>query len=571
LQNDSYRGKIGCRGKPVRPVIIRRVNRTVAILLLAVFPGTFTSAQTLSRADTVPPSIEYGELYQEVELQPVFPDSKTFPDMIPDAAPGKILADYEASRHRPGFDLRYFVARHFHGPRPAGPEIRPAAKDESLSHYVARLWPLLQQSAQIVSSYSSLLPLPFPYAVPGGRFREVYYWDSYFTMLGLAASRQQKFAESLLRNFAFETDRYGHISNGNRSYYLSRSQPPVFSLMVDLIAARKGESVYATYLSELRREYAFWMEGAASLRPGQAHRRVVRLQDGTLLNRYWDDRPVPRDESYREDVETARHSQRRPSEIYRNLRAAAESGWDFSSRWLADDKDLATIRTISLLPVDLNSLLMHLEATLARAYRIAGDSRKAARFDARATRRSAAIRRLMWNKKAGLFTDYLWQQRRASPAVTAAGVFPLFFGIAEPEQAKIAAETLRRDFLMPGGLATTTVTSGQQWDQPNGWAPLQWVAVIGLRNYGETGLAQSIAERWVASVIEEYELAGKLVEKYNVTMVCGSLAGSGGEYATQIGFGWTNGVLIGLAKLYPALAEQVEAARPMPQARRRCG
>ena len=184
----------------------------------------------------------------------------------------------------------------------------------------------------------------------------------------------------MLKDFAFQIDCYGHIPNGNRTYYLSRSQPPFFSLMVDLIAQREGDGSYATYLPELESEYEYWMDGSAFLQRGQAYRRLVRLADGTVLNRFWDDRAVPRDESYREDVETALGHNRDPGDLYRNLRAAAESGWDFSSRWLADGHSLNTIRTVSLLPIDLNSLMVHLEQTLAKAYQIKGDAGRSSRF-----------------------------------------------------------------------------------------------------------------------------------------------------------------------------------------------
>ena len=154
-------------------------------------------------------------------------------------------------------------------------------------------------------------------------------------------------------------DAYGHIPNGNRTYYLSRSQPPFFAAMVELIADEAGDPAERSMPNSCRalgEEYDFWMEGADALEPGSAHRRVVRLKDGTLLNRYWDDRDIPREESYREDVTRRRRPAARRRRSIANLRAAAESGWDFSSRWLADGKTLATIRTTDLVPVDLNSL-----------------------------------------------------------------------------------------------------------------------------------------------------------------------------------------------------------------------
>jgi alpha,alpha-trehalase len=181
----------------------------------------------------------------------------------------------------------------------------------------------------------------------------------------------------MLENFASLIRRYGHIPNGNRTYYLSRSQPPFFAPMVELIAAREGPRTYRAYLPELQGEYDYWMQGAGGLAPGAAHRHVVRVRDGTLLNRYWDDRAAPRDESFSQDVATARRAHRPAAQVYRDLRAGAETGWDFSSRWLADGSHLSTIRTTAIAPVDLNCLMLHLEQVLAKAYALKGDNSRA--------------------------------------------------------------------------------------------------------------------------------------------------------------------------------------------------
>ena len=191
--------------------------------------------------------------------------------------------------------------------------------------------------------------------------------------------------------------------------------------------------------------------------------------------------------------------------VWRNLRAAAELGWDFSSRWLADGRTLATLRTLDLLPPDLNSLLAQLERTLAKAYSLKGDTAKSAVYTMRANVRTAAIQRLMWDAQAGVFTDYLWEQGKRTRAVTAATMLPLFLRLATPAQAQAVADTVSHRLLSPGGLATSLIESGQQWDAPNGWAPLQWMAVIGLRNYGFDALAETIATRWVGENIAGYE------------------------------------------------------------------
>jgi alpha,alpha-trehalase len=305
-------------------------------------------------------------------------------------------------------------------------------------------------------------------------------------------------------------------------------------------------------LPELEREYDFWMEGANQLAPGKAHRRVVRLADGSVLNRYWDDRATPRDESWQEDRDTARASKRPAAEVYRDLRAAAESGWDFSSRWLADGKTLATIRTTAILPVDLNSLLYGLELTIARgcaeAKRVDCDNR----MRNRAQTRRVAMRRLMWDDRLQAFVDYDWRDSRRMEHVTAATAYPLFEDLADEQQVHRVAVTIRQTLLNAHGLATTAQDTGQQWDAPNGWAPLQWIAIDGLRRHGEQQLASDIARVWVAENTRVYCKTGKLVEKYNVR---DAGAGAGGEYPVQDGFGWTNAVLVRLLSLYPELGQ----------------
>lgn len=541
----------------------RLVRMGAAFGVLAIL-ATGVRAQTTGPDYPVPPSITYGSLYSAVELASIFPDSKTFPDLIPNTTPSDIVSAYDAAKTAPGFDLASFVNQYFSGPTPPGPTVNPASSGQHLLDYVTSLWPVLEQSSTSVAPYSTLLPLPYPYVVPGGRFREVYYWDTYFTMLGLEQDGQHELAVDLLKDFAFEIDTYNHIPNGNRSYYLSRSQPPFFALMVDLIAQHDGAATYTTYLPELQAEYDYWMQGEDEILPGHAVGHIVRLLDGTVMNRYWDARRAPRDESYLEDVQTAAQSSRPASVVWRNLRAAAESGWDFSSRWLADGQTLATIQTLDLLPPDLNSLLVHLEQTLSQAYQVTGNAQRAAEYSERARGRVEAIQRLMWDQADGVFTDYLWRKGRTTQNVTAATLYPLFLNISSASQAQAVAGTVKSKLLEIGGLATTLVNSGQQWDAPNGWAPLQWIAVVGLRNFGYGTLAEDIATRWVAGNISVYQQEAKLVEKYDVMDPSGN-AGGGGEYATQIGFGWTNGVLLALGSLYPDLKASAEAAVPNPQ------
>lgn len=493
------------------------------------------------------PAQIYGELFERVQLDRVFEDGKTFVDAVPRSDPSAIIEAYEREKHEPGFGLRAFVATHFELPqaRDSGYVGDPG---RDVVEHIDALWDVLTREPDEPKAGSSLLALPRPYVVPGGRFREIYYWDSYFTMLGLEQSGRHELALDMLANFADLIDRYGHVPNGNRTYYLSRSQPPFFAAMVELVARRDGDAVYRRHQRQLRREYDFWMEGAREVAPGTAHRRVVRFPDGAVLNRYWDDRATPRDESYAEDVATASASDRPNEEVYRNLRAAAESGWDFSSRWLADGHTLASIRTVEIVPVDLNSLLFQLERTLATAYRATGDTSEAMRFVAAAEARRKAMNAHLWNEPLGVYADHDWKAGVHTSHVSAAMLFPLYFGVASDAQAARTARLLERELLQPDGLATTIARTGQQWDSPNGWAPLQWIAVKSLREHDEDALAGQIACRWIRENVGAYRASGKLVEKYDVT---GEGEAGGGEYPLQDGFGWTNGVLRALLALYP--------------------
>ncbi|MCF7201061.1 alpha,alpha-trehalase TreF [Pseudomonas oligotrophica] len=493
----------------------------------------------VSVADTLSPAERYQELFVAVQMHKVFDDSKTFVDCAPLRHPEEILEDYRRRVDTPGFDLARFVAEHFsHYELPRQAFV--ANPDDSLARHIDRLWPVLTRHPREHPPYSSLLPLPFDYVVPGGRFTELYYWDSYFTMLGLDESGHCELLRAMADNFAYLIDTYGHIPNGNRTYYLGRSQPPVFALMTDLFE-ETGVHRASDYLPQLRKEHAFWMSGGDGLQPGEAHRRCVRLVDGSLLNRYWDERDTPREEAYREDVETARHAGRPAYEVYRDLRAGAESGWDFSSRWLDDPHRLSSIRTTSILPVDLNSFLYKLELQIARLSEVRGLRGCAETFADKARARRQAMDRHLWNPALGAYFDYDWARRQPRDNLTAATLVPLFVGLADAAQAEGVAALARSRLLAPGGLRTTEVYgSGEQWDCPNGWAPLQWMAIRGLQHYGHDGLALEIERRWLAIVSYLFEREGRLLEKY-VLRPCTEHAG-GGEYRLQDGFGWTNGV-----------------------------
>lgn len=529
-------------------------SNTILALSFLFISGCATLTTSDSRETQIlPPEELYGQLFFDVQTnKDVFEDSKTFVDAVPLYDVKKIRKDYSNLENKSADNISKFVYKNF-----AVPEEGSVYKTDSssINEHITKLWDVLKRPADKRVS-GTLLPLPQPYIVPGGRFREIYYWDSYFTMLGLQEDGEIAIIENMVDNFSHLIDEFGFIPNGNRSYYLGRSQPPFFSLMVDVLAESKSDAVYTSYLESLLKEHDFWMTGSKSLNAtNNTTKRVVRLKDGTILNRYWDENNTPRPESYREDVETAtlaiiEFPNLKREEVYRNLRAGAESGWDFSSRWLTEDMEdgfkLSSIHTTDIIPVDLNALLYHLEMTIYKAYKIKGDSKNSEIFQEKALTRKNAIQKYMWDNEEEFYMDYNFKKGENTPVYSLAGVYPLFFEIADTKQAEKVTQKIKEVFLKPGGVVTTPYNTGQQWDAPNGWAPLQWITISGLRNYDQNDLAEEIKNRWLNLNRQVYKDTYKLLEKYNVEDL--SKKSGGGEYPTQDGFGWTNGVFQKLSK-----------------------
>ena len=281
-----------------------------------------------------------------------------------------------------------------------------------------------------------------------------------------------------------------------------------------------------------------------------AVKKLVCLPDGSILNRYCDELSVPRQESWADDVATAAAGKRDKNIIYNHLRSAAESGLDFSSRWLADDQDLSSIETADIIPVDLNCLLYHTEQLLAEYYARNDDGDKKLFYDSRAEKRQQTIRQYCFNIKERNFYDYHWIQKKQTGKFTAASFFPLWLlpSASNKVNGKAAAKKLKLALLKEGGVQTTEIANNQQWDAPNGWAPMQWAVISALERSGQQELAADIAHRWIRLNDDVYQRTGKLMEKYNVADI--HLEAGGGEYPGQDGFGWTNGVLLALIKKY---------------------
>lgn len=529
---------IGKLGRPFSKKDVDKI-KTGIVMAAGVLPGKGKS-----------PDEAYGQLFHDVQQTRVFLDGKSFVDLVPNKSAATIRRLYRLAQRDPNFNIHGFLGQHFHELKlPKKVRYQPTAATTAREH-VRQLWKVLERRNRW--NRGSLLMLPYKYIVPGGRFGEQFYWDSYFIMLGLAADSRWQLIEGMVKNYAYMIRRHGFIPTANRTYFTSRSQPPFFSHMLELLARKRGKKrVYLEYLPYLSKEYRFWVKKRSYLRDhaeNQAYLRVVRMPNGDMLGRYYDNRQTPRPEMARDDVEVAHDpNHKNENRLFLDFRAGAESGWDFSSRWFYEKDKLASIHTTDIVPIDLNCLLYHMERVIAEACRYAKQKTAAEKYEKRAERRAETIREYLWNQKKGFFFDYDFRAGRQTEAMTLAAVFPLYVGIATKEQAEGVARNLQTYFLQPGGLLTTLVENGQQWDAPNGWAPLHWAAIVGLRKYGYHDLANKIRGVWLANIEAVFKKERRMVEKYDVRLIGG--LGGGGEYPLQDGFGWTNGV-------YAALKDQ---------------
>jgi len=399
-----------------------------------------------------------------------------------------------------------------------------------------------------------LLYLPKPYVVPGGRFNEMYGWDSYFIQVGLLKDNELDLAKDMADNFLYQVKNYGKVLNANRSYYLNRSQPPFLTQMVLGVYAKTHDKKWlADALPLIEKYYQLW-----STEP--------HLTRQTALARYWDfgEGPAPevlsaeRDAQGRthydlvkdyfrtHDVNDYRLSQYYDKQtdtltpmFYKGDRSMRESGFDPSNRFGPFNIDI-----IHYNPVCLNSLLYLMESQTAEILTELDQKHEAEVWKKLAERRAQAINKLMWDERDGLYYDYDFanQHVRKYPFLTT--FYPLWAGFASKEQAARIVRNLSL-FEKVGGLQTSTEVSGNQWDSPFGWAPLEMIAVDGLRRYGYNEEAERISMKFLSLVKREYERTGVIVEKYDVVNGGSSVTAIHFGYsANQIGFGWTNAAFL---------------------------
>lgn len=511
-----------------------------------------------------------GPILRTIQLN-VPGDGKDFVDRPMKFDPDDVIAHFQQLPDHSVSTLQTFLDDNFYAP---GSDVKPVIPPDFQSHPTVlmeaianttmrewamelnHLWKLLgrQPDTKAFPRRHSFVPTAHFLVVPGGRFRESYYWDTYWIVHGLLACGMVDTAKGVVQNLLDCVETYGFVPNGGRIYFLNRSQPPLLSEMVrivyDKLRATSTSTTAIEFLHQatatLDKEYAFWM------RSGPNDHAVTVGKQQHVLNRYVSSADAPRPESYREDVETVTTAAKRgnaSTAVYAELIAACESGWDFSSRWLRTPDDLSTAQTSQVLPVDLNAILHRMEKNMVEFHSVLEDPvHKVSMYQQAAQRRQEAIQEVLWDPATNMWRDVVLNgdERKFSAVLSASNYFPLWsasFDTTDTAVVSKIVDSLERSGLLgAAGIATTTTTgTRQQWDMPNAWPPLQDILIEGLLDCGETKLAHRLIRRWLQTNYEAWKQTGHMMEKYDAET---GQAGGGGEYSLQYGFGWTNGIIL---------------------------
>jgi alpha,alpha-trehalase len=443
--------------------------------------------------------------------------------------------------------LKIFLTKNFVFPKPVGDSIFLTYDTTvMLENYIKNSWRKLKCKSDSGIG-NSMLYLPYPYIGCGPEANELHYWDSYFIMLGLKECGEYEMMENIVKNLAYLINRYGHIPAVNRTYSLGRSGPPFLSLMIDLLADVKGDDVYLTYLPELEKEYLFWMEGSDSIRSGSSYKRVVKFNDGTVMNRYWAPYGEPRPEYYAEDLELALNTKGNYKELLQDLGAAAESGWADNSRWIEERSSIDKTKCTQILPVDLNCLLHNLECLLRDIYKKKADNQKVIYYAEQILNREVKLDFLFWDENLSFYTDYNYKNKTTTGHISMAGLFPFLFKARyrpfSAERIELVVETLQKNLLTEGGATNSAVQNENQlWEAPWGAASMQWVAVQALQRNNYSDLAKKIALNWVNLSWDVYRKTGWLLKYYDVMK--GAQRYENGTKPFTENFACNNGVLL---------------------------
>jgi len=466
-------------------------------------------------------------------------------------------------------------------------DLKKTMAAEDLTRIELRVLP----PGRAMPSDPGLLYLPRPYVVPGGRFNEMYGWDSYFIQVGLLADGETERARDMVENFLYEIEHYGTILNANRTYYMTRSQPPFLTEMILGLFEKTGDKEWLRRTRPaVEAYYRFWTT-EPHLVPETGLSRYYDLGDGPAaevlsdekdpqgrthydrIREYYRDHP----DAAKDDYDVARYYDRANDRLtdlfYKGDRSMRESGFDPSNRF-----GLFNVDVIQYAPVCLNTLLYRMETEAAHIEDTLGNAAGAAEWRRRAEARHAAVDRYLWDEPSGLYLDYNFETRSRRKYEFATTFYPLWAGLASKAQARRVRDNLKL-FEAPGGLLTSTRVTGNQWDAPFGWAPLQMIPADGLRRYGYDADADRVSRKFLALVTKEFEEHGTIKEKYDVQRRESDVEAGikFGYAANQIGFGWTNAAYLDLlaglqprtrkpaaSRAYP-FAESL-AARPSPAA-----
>ncbi|MEH0156921.1 trehalase family glycosidase [Limibacter armeniacum] len=499
---------------------MKKVLSVLQYTLLLVFLTCFQF--TSYSQDKAPINFQesFDELFLAVYQEKIFDNPKTFVDCVPLDHPDKIMNKYHEHKSNGSFDLKAFVGENFDIPTTT--QLEQQSVENRDIQQLQNQWSAINPISSTQPYTGTYIHLPHPYVVAKGGGKDFYYWDAYSIALGLHASNEVEMLRNIVKNCAWLIDQYGYVPEGNRTYYLGRTSPPFFSQMVnELVYAEDSWGVLEEFLPQLQAEYDFWMKGKESLTETQpTNNRTVLMPNGAILNRYYSENTQPRAEAYLHDTQLAEriHSvtNKPKAEICREIQSACESGWAFSSRWLADNHTLESLETTSIVPVDLNSMILQLEKLLGEAYWVAGDKDMARYYHKLAVLRAKTINKYLWDKHADCYSDYHILQNKPTRRFTIASMFPMYIGFATNMHSSHMAHHIKSLFMKHGGVATSLLNNGQTWDAPYGWAPMQWVTIVGLRNYQFDNIADEVKKRWVLFNLRAFQLNGTLPDKFNV-------------------------------------------------------
>ncbi|KAL3272824.1 hypothetical protein HHI36_014283 [Cryptolaemus montrouzieri] len=514
-----------------------------------------------------------GPLLDTVQRAGVFNDSKTFVDLRMLYDEKTILSNFyqlmkNTSNNPDRKEVQNFVENNFADGNELknwtlpdykeNPSFLEKINNQTLRNFAAnivKIWPTLARKIkpevlQNLDRYS-IIPVPNGFVVPGGRFKEIYYWDSYWIIKGLLISEMPQTAQLMLENFLYLVDKLGFIPNGARVYYLNRSHPPLLTPMVRLfIDATNDLNWLQRNIKTLDKELQFFINNRTT---------NIEINGANFILAHYDSESgSPRPESYLEDVKTCAplRNQSEIGECYADLKSGAESGWDFSFRWVFDrnggnNANRTYIQTRRVIPVDLNSMLARAFNDLSYFYNLLGYTERAKYWNSKYQQWKIAIHTILYSREKGVWFDYDIKLGRHRQLFYPSNIAPLWAELYKPQTAVIlgryAYQYLLEEGILNyyGGTPTSLNNTGEQWDYPSAWAPLQSFVIQGLQKsgYGKAqNLARTLADRWINSNLLGFENTGEMYEKYDAEHPGSS--GGGGEYTVQTGFGWTNGVAL---------------------------